>query len=56
MATQHTKLIAKVKLRTGNCNQDCINLDTRRATMAGKTQEKMEEKAEKEGERMRWRA
>ena len=34
-----TKPIAKAKLRRWNWNQDCINLDTRRATKAGKTQE-----------------
>jgi len=42
-----TKPIAKAKLRRGNWNQDCINLDARRATKARKTQDKMEGKAER---------
>lgn len=51
-----TKPIAKAKLRRWNWNQDCINLDTRRATKAGKTQENWREGRERgsEVEGLKW--
>lgn len=42
-----SKPIAKAKLRRWNWNQDCINLDTRRTTKAGKTQENWRESRER---------